>query len=105
MYQIFEITLRPKEINHQADSKLKALGWYNDKQTLLKEVDGLRFSLDLNKFILKCIAGDLFPIDEGQWTSMSFPLREELVTAAVSELHKLPYGFEIVDIQRVIKRE
>jgi len=102
-YQIFQIKLKPKETNLPTDSKLKALGWYNDERILLKEVDGLQFSLNLRNFILRCIAVDLFPIDEGPWTPTSSPSREELVVAATSELQKL--NFEITDIQRIVKHE
>ena len=68
MYQIFEITLKPKEIDLEKNlDKLRNLSWYTDRRILVKDDDGLQYILDLSIFALKCVMGELFPITEGNW--------------------------------------
>jgi hypothetical protein len=49
--------------------------------------------------------GELFPISEGQWLPQEYPSREELVNVAISQLQKLPFDIEIVEIRRVVKHD
>jgi hypothetical protein len=106
MYQIFEITLKPKEINLKSIStKIKSSGWYLDDSVLVKEDDGLRYNLDLSNFTLKCVMSEMFPIDEGKWLPEEFPSREELVNSAMAQLRKLPLNLEINEVRRIVKHE
>ena len=106
MYQIFEITLRSKEIDLERNlNKIKSLSWYSDGLIFAKDDDGLHYILDLSIFRLKCVIGELFPIDEGNWLPEDFPSREELVNSAIAQLRKLPFNLEIDEIRRIIKHE
>jgi hypothetical protein len=106
MYQIFEITLKPKEIALKSDdAKIKSLGWYLDDSVLVKEDGGLQYILDLSAFTLKCVMRELFPIDEGKWLPEAFPSREELVNSAMVQLRKLPFDLEVNEVRRIVKHE
>jgi hypothetical protein len=106
MYQIFEITLKPKEIDLGKNlDKIKTLNWYSNGRNLVKDDDGLQYVLDLHSLSVKCVMSELFPVSEGKWLPEDFPSREELVNSAVTELRKLPINLEISEIRRVIKHE
>jgi len=106
MYQIFEIKLKPKEIDLlQKLDKINKLNWYSNGGNLVKTDDGLQYILDLSSLTLKCVMGELFPIREGQWLPQEYPSREELVNIAISQLQKLPFNIEIVEIRRVVKHD
>jgi hypothetical protein len=106
MFQIFEITLKPKEIDLGANlTKLESLSWYVNGLVLVKDDDGLQYILDLSNFTLKCVMGDLFSIDEGDWSPQDFPSREELVNSAILQLQKLPFKLETAEIHRVVRHE
>jgi len=104
MYQIFEIKLKPQEINLESNlDKIKRLNWHQNGNVLVKEDDGLRYILDLSSFTFKCVMGELFLIDEGKWLPNENLSREELVTAALTDLEKLPFKPEISEILRIVK--
>lgn len=106
MYQIFEITLKPKEIDLKNNlDKIKNLNWHFNGAILARDDDGLQYILDLSSLTLKCVMGELFPISEGKWLPEDFPSREELVNSAIMELRKLPFNLEIHEIRRIIKHE
>ncbi len=108
MYQLFEIILKPKKINLKSDSaKISNLGWYLDGSLLVKEDGGLQYILDLSRFTLKCVESELFPIQEGNWSPVEFPSREELVDSAVAKLQMLPFmlEMEIEEVRRTVKHE
>jgi hypothetical protein len=104
VYQIFEITLKQKKIDLEKTlTETKALGWFVNGPLLVKDDDGLQYVLDLSNLTLRCVIGELFPIDEGTWVSLNFPSREDLVNAALVELEKLPFKLEITEILRLVK--
>ncbi|MGD0994503.1 MAG: hypothetical protein ABR909_03145 [Candidatus Bathyarchaeia archaeon] len=108
MYQIFEITLKPKEIDLEKNlDKINKLNWHSNGRLLVKDDDGLRYILDLSslKLKLKCVMTELFPIEEGKWLPEDYPSREEIVNTAITELKKLPFNLEINEICRIIKHE
>jgi hypothetical protein len=106
VYQIFEITLKPKEIDLKNNlDKIKNLNWHFNGAILARDDDGLQYILDLSILTLKCVMGELFPISEGKWLPEDFPSREELVNSAIMELRKLPFNLEIHEIRRIIKHE
>lgn len=106
MYQIFEITLKPKEIDLKNNlDKIKNLNWHFNGAILARDDDGLQYILDLSSLTLKCVMGELFLISEGKWLPEDFPSREELVNSAIMELRKLPFNLEIHEIRRIIKHE
>jgi hypothetical protein len=106
VYQIFEITLKPKEIDLKNNlDKIKNLNWHFNGAILARDDDGLQYILDLSSLTLKCVMGELFPISEGKWLPEDFPSREELVNSAIMELRKLPFNLEIHEIRRIIKHE
>ena len=105
MYQIFEITLKPQEINLQKLDKINKLCWYSNGGNLVKTDDGLQYILDLSNLKIKCLIGELFPIEEGKWSPEDHPAREELIMAMMTELRKLPFNLEIDEIQRIVKHE
>ena len=106
MYQLFEVKLKPKEIDLQkSQSKLRNLSWYADAQLLVKDDGGLQYILDLSNFTLKCFMGELFPVNEGEWLPEDFPSREEIVNSAINALRKLPFSLEVSEIHRIVKHE
>jgi len=106
VYQIFEITLKPKEIDLKNNlDKIKNLNWHFNGAILARDDDGLQYILDLSSLTLKCVMGELFPISECKWLPEDFPSREELVNSAIMELRKLPFNLEIHEIRRIIKHE
>jgi hypothetical protein len=106
MYQIFEITLKLKEMALEKNlDKTRTLNWHSNGLTLTKYDDGLQYVLDLYSLSLKCLMGELFPVSEGKWVPEDFPSREELVNSAITELRKLPFNLEIHEIRRIIKHE
>jgi hypothetical protein len=105
MYQIFELTLKPTEIDLRKLDKINKLNWYSNGGNLVKIDDGLQYILDLLNLRIKCLIGELFPIDEGKWSPEDHPAREELIKAMMTELKKLPFNLEIDEIQRIVKHE
>jgi hypothetical protein len=106
MYQIFEIKLRPKEIDVEKNlDKLKTLNWYSNGRILVKDDDGLQYILDLYSLTLKCVMSELFPISEGKWLPEEYPSREEIVGTAITQLQKLPFNLEIEEVWRIVKHE
>ncbi len=106
MYQLFEIILKHKEISLEENlSNIRNLSWYPDGLILVKDDDGLQYTLDLSAFTMKCTVSDLFPIDEGKWSPENFPSREELINSAIAQLNKLPFKLEISEIRRTVKHE
>jgi hypothetical protein len=59
----------------------------------------------ISNFSLKCLVGELFVIEEGEWSPPDYPAREEVVNMAIRELGKLPFNFEVVEVERVVKIE
>jgi hypothetical protein len=106
MYQIFEITLKAKEIDLERNiAKLRALNWHSNGSILVKDDNGLQYILDIPGLTLKCVMGELFPVSEGKWLPEDFPSKEELVNSVIKELRKLPFNFKIHEVRRIIKHE
>ncbi|MCW3996127.1 MAG: hypothetical protein NWE98_08280 [Candidatus Bathyarchaeota archaeon] len=106
MYEIFKIILKPKKIDVEKSlEKLPSLNWYPVDHKIVKDDDGLKYVIDLASFELKCMLGELFPIEIGEWLPKDYPSREELVNSAIGELKKLPFSLEVDRIQRVVKHE
>jgi hypothetical protein len=106
MYQIFEVKLKPAKIDLRSRlDEVNKLNWYQEDEKLIKYDDGLQYVLDLSDFSLRCLVGELFVIEEGEWTPMDHPAREEVVNTAIKELGKLPFNFEVVEVKRVVKIE
>jgi hypothetical protein len=106
MYQIFEITLKPKEIDLERNlDKISKMNWYSNGRNLIKVDNGLQYILDLSSLKVKCIMSELFPIEEGKWLPEDYPFREEIIKTAITALKKLPFNLEIDEIRRVVKRE
>ena len=106
MYQIFEITLKPTEIDIEKSlDKLKTLNWYCNGRVLVKDDDGLQYILDLTSLKFKCIMSELFPLEEGKWLPENLPSREEIVNTAIAQLQKLPFNLEIEEVRRIVKHE
>jgi len=106
MYQLFEIVLKPKEIDLEGNlDKIRTLNWYSNGMTLVKDDDGLQYLLDLTSLKLKCVTSELFPLEEGKWFPEDYPSREELVNIAIARLQKLPFNLEIDEIRRIVKHE
>lgn len=106
MYQIFEIKLKPKEIDLQQKlDEVNKLSWHLNCGKLVKDDDGLEYVLDFSNFRMKCLVSGLFPIEEGWWSPRDYPAREEIVNAAIKELEKLPFNLEVVEVRRFIKNE
>jgi len=106
MYQIFEIKLKPKEIDLQEKlDQINKLNWYSDGRNLVKADARLQYILDLSNFRVTCLAIELFALEEGEWSSEDCPTREEIVKIVIKELEKLPLNLEIDEIQRTIKHE
>ena len=106
MYQIFEVKLKPKEIDLQENfDKVNKLNWYFNGKNLIKNDDGLQYVLDLSHFNVKCLASELFYIKEGEWSPEDNPGREEIIKLVINELEKLPFSLEINEIQRTVKHE
>ena len=106
MYLIFEITLKPKEIDLEKNlDKIDKLNWHSNGRLLVKDDDGLQYILDLSFLKLKCVMSELFPIEEGEWLPEDYPSREELVNTTITALKRLPFNLEIDEIRRTIKHE
>jgi len=106
MYQLFEIALKTKEIRlEESLNEIRRLNWYPNGLVLAKDDDGLQYVLDLTSFTLQCNISDLFPLSEGGWLPEDFLSREELVNSAITELRKLPFDLEILEIRRIIKHD
>jgi len=106
MYQIFEIKLKPKEIDwRQKLDKINKLNWYSNGGNLVKTDDGLQYILDLSNLRIRCLISELFPLEEGKWSPEDYPAREEMIKAMVTELEKLPFSLEIDEIRRIVKHE
>jgi hypothetical protein len=106
LYQIFEIKLKPKEIDLQEKlDKINKLKWYSNGRNLIKSDNGLQYILDLSNLKIKCLMSELLPIEEGKWSPEDYPGREEIIKIAITELEKLPLNLEIDEIQRIVKHE
>jgi hypothetical protein len=106
MYQIFEVKLKPAKIDlRNRLDEVNKLNWHLEGEKLIKYDDGLQYVLDLSNFSLRCLVGELFVIEEGEWSPMDHPAREEVVNMAIKELGKLPFNFEVVEVERVVKIE
>jgi len=106
MYQIFEIKLKPKEIDLRRKlDEVNRLNWHLNCGRLVKSDDGLEYVLDFSNFRLKCLVSNLFPVEEGEWSPSDYPSREEIVNAAIKELEKLPFNLEVVEVKRLVKNE
>jgi hypothetical protein len=106
MYQIFEIKLKPKEIDlRQKLDKINKLNWYSNGGNLVKTDDELQYIFDLSNLRIQCLIGELFPIEEGKWSPEDYPAREEMIKTMMTELEKLPFNLEIDEIQRIVKHE
>jgi hypothetical protein len=106
MYQIFEVKLKPAKIDlRDRLDEVNKLNWHLEDGKLIKYDDGLQYVLDLSNFSLKCLVGELFGIEEGEWSPANHPTREEVVSTAIKELGKLPFNFEAVEVVRVVKIE
>jgi len=104
IYQIFEIKLKPKEIDLENNlEEVKRLNWRSNEHFLVKEDNGLRYILNFSDFTLKCVVGELFLIDEKEWLPDNNPSREELVNEAIVELEKLPFKFKVAEILRLVR--
>lgn len=106
MYQIFEVKLKPAKIDLRGRlEEVNKLNWHLEGGKLIKYDDGLRYVLDLSNFSFRCLVGELFVIEEGEWSPADYPAREEVVSTAIKELEKLPFNFEVVEVERVVKIE
>ena len=106
MYLMFEIMLKPKEIDLEKNiDKISMLNWYSNGRNLIKVDDVLKYILDLSCLKVKCVVSELFPIEEGIWLPEDYPYREEIIKTAITELKKLPFNLEIDEIRRIVKRE
>jgi hypothetical protein len=106
MYQIFEVKFKPAKIDLRDKlDEVNKLNWHLNGEKLIKYDDGLQYVLDLSNFSLKCLVGELFVIEEGEWSPMDHPAREEVISMAIRELGKLPFNFEVVEVERVVKIE
>lgn len=106
MYQIFEIKLKPKEIDLQQKlGEVNRLNRHLNCGKLVKDDDVLEYVLDFSNFRLKRLVSNLFPIEEGEWFPSDYPSREEIVNAAVKELEMLPFNLEVVEVKRFVKNE
>jgi hypothetical protein len=104
MYQIFEVKLKPAKIDLRDKlDEVNKLNWHLNGEKLIKYDDGLQYVLDLSNFSLKCLVGELFVIEEGEWSPLDYPAREEVVNMAIKELQKLPFSFEVIGVERVVK--
>ena len=106
MYQIFEVKLKPAKIDlRNRLAEVNKLNWHLEGGKLIKNDDGLQYVLDLSNFSLRCLVGELFVLEEGEWSPADHPAREEVVSMAIKELGKLPFSFEVVEVERVVKIE
>jgi hypothetical protein len=106
MYQIFEVKLKPAKIDLRDKlDEVNKLNWHLNGEKLIKYDDGLQYVLDFSNFSLRCLVGELFVIEEGEWSPLDYTTREEVVNMAIKELGKLPFNFEVVEVERVVKIE
>jgi hypothetical protein len=106
MYLIFEIMLKPKRIDLEKNlDSTRRLGWYSNGQFLVRDDDGLKYVLDLSSLKLRCVMIELFPLEEGEWSSRDNPSREEIVNRAIAELKKLPFNLEVEGISTTVRHE
>jgi len=105
MYQIFEITLKPTQINLEKSlEEFSRRGWLFNSGNLVKTDDGLEYVLDPSHLSVKCFVGELFPIEEGEWTPENYPGREEIIRIVTNELERLPFNLEVDAIHRIAAR-
>jgi hypothetical protein len=69
----------------------------------VKTDGGLQYILDLSHFNVRCYVSELFPIEEGEWSSEDYPARDEIVRTVTTELEKLFFNVEINEIRRIVK--
>jgi hypothetical protein len=107
MQQIFEIKLKNKKIDIKKHlDEFIELNWSVDNSGFSKvdEEHDVVYVLDIkNSFSLKCLIGDLFPLDEEEWAGEDYEGREQLVKSAMAEIEKLPFNFEIDSIVRRVR--
>ena len=104
MYEIFEIKLRPKENDFRKKlDQANKLGWHINGRNLVKTDGGLQYILDLSHFNVRCFVSELFPIEEGEWSSEDYPARDGIIRTVIIELEKLFFNVEINEIRRIAK--
>ncbi|MEM3578361.1 MAG: hypothetical protein QXX51_07970 [Candidatus Bathyarchaeia archaeon] len=106
MYQIFEIKLKPKEIDlRQKFDDVNRLNWYLNCGKLVRDDDELEHVLDFSNSRMKCLVSSLFPIEKDEWSPSDYPSRKEMVNTAIKELERLPFHLEVVKVKRFVKNE
>jgi len=104
MYEIFEIKLKPEENDFRKRlDQANKLGWHINGRTLVKTDGGLQYVLDLSHFNVRCFVNELFPIEEGEWTPVDYPARDEIIRTVITELEKLFFNVKINEIRRIAK--
>ena len=107
MQQLFEIKLKVKRIDAEKHlNEFFKLGWSRDSSGFRKmdEKHDVVYILDIKtSFSLRCLIGDLFPLDEEEWAGEDYEGREQLVESAIAEIEKLPFKFEIDSIVRRVR--
>ena len=103
MYEIFEIKLKIKEndFRKKLDQATK-LGWHINGRNLVKTDGGLQYILDLSHFNVRCLVSELFPIEEGEWSSEDYPARDGIIRMVITELETF-FNVEINEIRRDVK--
>jgi hypothetical protein len=103
VYEIFEIKLKPKEndVQKKLDQAAK-LGWHINGMNLVKVDGGLQYVLDLSHFNVRCLVSELFPIEEGEWSSEDYPAREGIIRTVMTELGAF-LNVEMDEIRRIVK--
>jgi len=104
VYEIFKIKLKPREndFRKKLDQATKR-GWHINGRNLVKTDRGLQYVLDLSQFNVRCFVSELFPIEEGEWSSEDYPARDEIIRTVITELEKLFFNVEINEIRRIVK--
>jgi len=107
MQQLFEINLKVKRIDVEKHlDEFFKLGWSRDNNGFRKLDDkhDVVYILDIKtSFSLRCLIGDLFPLDEEEWKGEDYEGREQFVKSAIAEIEKLPFEFEIDSIVRRVR--
>ena len=107
MQQLFDIKLKVKRIDVEKHlDEFFKLGWSRDNNGFRKvdEKHDVVYILDIKtSFSLRCLIGDLFPLDEEEWSGEDYEGREQFVKSAIAEIEKLPFKFEINSIVRRVR--
>jgi len=106
MYRIFEIKLKTSKIDLEENlDKIRRLNWHSNGPILVKDDNGIQYILDLTSLKLKCVIGELFPLEESEWLPEDWPSREELINTAIAQLRKLPFNLAIEEVWRIVEHE